>query len=80
MENKINKALQSNQSKLRSLEKITGQLLEQIKNSVNKNAEENNIFEIINHLPGYISELEQTYVKMGNLNQENQKLKYFLES
>lgn len=79
MTNKINEVLKLNEVKLQDLNKTAKQLLERIKNSAIENAEKNNIFEIINHLPVDIRELEQTYIKMRTIDEENQKLKYFLE-
>ena len=47
---------------------------------VNKNVAENNVYEMINHLPGYLRELEDIYIKLKNLDEENQKLEYFLKA
>ncbi len=80
MENKIKDEIKLNESKAKRLDKELKETLTQLQSYLNKNVEENNIYEIINHLPSYLRELEYEYTKLINLKEENEKLEYFLKA
>lgn len=80
MENKIKDEVKLNELKIKRMDKELKETLVRIQNYLNKNMEENNIYEIINHLPGYVTELEHDYIKLASLKEENEKFEYFLKS
>ena len=80
MESKIKKAIELNKSLTQKLNKELTENLNLVQKMVNKNVAENNVYEIINHLPGYLRELEDIYMKLKNLGEENQKFECFLKA
>ena len=80
MENKIKDEIKLNESKAKRLDKELKETLTQLQSYLNKNVAENNIYEIINHLPGYVTELEHDYIKLASLKEENKKFEYLLKS
>ena len=80
MESKIKKAIELNKSLTQKLNKELTENLNLVQKMVNKNVAENNVYEMINHLPGYLRGLEDIYIKLKNLDEENQKLEYFLKA
>ena len=79
MESKIKKAIELNKSLTQKLNKDLTENLNLVQKTVNKNVAENNVYEIINHLPGYLRDLEDIYIKLKNLDEENKKMEYFLK-
>ena len=80
MENKIKDEIKLNESKAKRLDKELKETLTQLQSYLNKNVAENNIYEIINHLPGYVTELEHDYIKLASLKAETKIFEYLLKS